>query len=234
MSQIPVIGNLPVMQSTWSMLWSDFFNGMELQRLASTISMMPLDNNRLFISSAGQGEGKTTVTLGLAIALKTLGFQVLVVDADFRQQTLSKKLEQPTPNPAHVPVPIMPGLDLLGFTTLATQGMEFVLRGSFEQALHQAQLEGQYDYILIDGPGICHSGESLLLATIAKHILWVVRPGYSERFMVSKAIAQVTRYQNIEWAGMLLNGTESLVEKEIPGEIRTIPTKDSSRNLISK
>ncbi|MBE9028464.1 exopolysaccharide biosynthesis protein [filamentous cyanobacterium LEGE 11480] len=230
MSKIPVIGSLPVMKSTWSMLWSDFFNGMELQSLASSISMMRLENKRLFISSANRHEGKTTVTIGLAIALKTLGFQVLVVDADVRQHTLSKKLEQPTPNPAHVAVPVMPGIDLLAFTTSATQGMEFVLRGGFEHALNQAQMEQHYDYVLIDGPGICSSGESILLATIAKHILWVVRPGRSERFMVNKAIAQVARHQNIAWAGLVLNGTESPVEKAMSDEIITVATTSSPQN----
>ncbi len=227
LSKIPVIGSLPVMQSSWSMLWTDFFNGMELQRLASNISMLKLENKRLLVGSAAKGEGKTTVTLGLAIALKTLGFQVLVVDADFRHQALSHRLEYPVPNPEHVAVPVMPGLDLLAFTTTATQGMEFVLRGGFDQALNQAQFEGQYDYVLIDGPGICSAGESIMLATIAEHVLWVVRPGISERFMVSKAIAQVARHLNVEWAGIVLNGTEIMVDKENAHKIITVPTETS-------
>jgi polysaccharide biosynthesis transport protein len=225
LSKIPVIGSLPVMQSSWSMLWTDFFNGMELQRLASNISLLQLANKRLLISSAAKGEGKTTVTLGLAIALKTLGFQVLVVDGDFRHRVLSHRLEHPTPNPEHIAVPVMPGLDLLSFTTTDTQGMEFVLRGGFDQALNQAQFEGQYDYVLIDGPGICSAGEATLLATIAQQVLWVVRPGMSERFSVSKAIAQIARHQNVAWAGIVLNGTETMVEKAVPDQIITVPTE---------
>jgi polysaccharide biosynthesis transport protein len=124
-------------------------------------------------------------------------------------------------------VPVMPGLDLLAFTTTATQGMEFVLRGGFDQALNQAQFEGQYDYVLIDGPGICSAGESIMLATIAEHVLWVVRPGISERFMVSKAIAQVARHLNVEWAGIVLNGTEIMVDKENAHKIITVPTETS-------
>jgi polysaccharide biosynthesis transport protein len=225
LSKIPVIGSLPVMQSSWSMLWTDFFNGMELQRLASSISLMRLENKRLLISSAAKGEGKTTVTMGLAIALKTLGFHVLVVDADFRQRVISHRLEQPDPFEEHCAVPVMPGLDLLSFTTPATQGMEFVLRGGFEQALNQAQFEGQYDYVLIDGPGVCSAGEATLLAAIAQQVLWVVRPGMSERFAVSKSIAQVARHPGIEWAGIVLNGTEILVEKEVPAQIITVATE---------
>jgi polysaccharide biosynthesis transport protein len=225
LSKIPVIGSLPVMQSSWSMLWTDFFNGMELQRLASSISLMRLENKRLLISSAAKGEGKTTVTMGLAIALKTLGFQVLVVDADFRNRVISHRLEQPDPYEEHCAVPVMPGLDLLSFTTPATQGMEFVLRGGFEQALNQAQFEGQYDYVLIDGPGVCSAGEATLLAAIAQQVLWIVRPGISERFAVSKSIAQIARHPGIEWAGIVLNGTEILAEKEAPSKIVTVATE---------
>lgn len=229
MSKIPVIGGLPVMQSTWSMLWSDFFNGMELQRLASSISMMHLGNKRLLISSAATGEGKTTVTMGVAIALKTLGFQVLVVDADFRHRTLSQRLEHPAPNPVHVPVPVMPGLDLLTFTTEKAQGMEFVLRGGVESALIRAELEGQYDYVLIDGPGICSAGESILLATMAKQVMWVVRPGVSERFMVNKSIAQVARLNQVKWAGIVLNGTDTdiVVDQEMPDDLPIVQTISS-------
>jgi polysaccharide biosynthesis transport protein len=227
MSQIPVIGSLPIMQSSWSMFWTDFFNGMELQRLASNISMMQLANKRLLISSAAKGEGKTTVTLGLAIALKTLGFHVLVVDADFRHRAISHRLEHPVPHAEPMAVPVMPGLDLLSFTTTDTQGMEFVLRGGFEQTLNQAEFEGQYDYVLIDGPGICSAGEAILLATIAQHVLWVVRPGISERFNVSKAIAQIARHQQVEWAGIVLNGTETLVENPVPDKIVTVTTETS-------
>ena len=46
---------------------------------------MSLDNRRLMVSSSTFGEGKTTVTLGLAMALIDLGFRVLIVDGDFRR-----------------------------------------------------------------------------------------------------------------------------------------------------
>ncbi|ARV57626.1 exopolysaccharide biosynthesis protein [Nostocales cyanobacterium HT-58-2] len=63
----------------------------EFQRLASAISLQPLDDHRLLITSAVKGEGKTTVTLGLALALVDLGFRVLVVDGDLRQAELSRR-----------------------------------------------------------------------------------------------------------------------------------------------
>jgi polysaccharide biosynthesis transport protein len=78
LSQIPVIGSLPIMQSSWSMFWTDFFNGMELQRLASNISMMKLQNKRMLIGSAAQGEGQSTLTQILHLSHEGIANRVKV------------------------------------------------------------------------------------------------------------------------------------------------------------
>jgi hypothetical protein len=44
---------------------------------------------------------------------------------------------------------------------------------------------------------------------------------------VSKAIAQVARHPNVEWAGIVLNGTEIMVDKENSNKIITVPTETS-------
>jgi Mrp family chromosome partitioning ATPase len=61
-----------------------------------------------------EGEGKTTVTLGLARALVDLGFRVLMVDGDFLQAELTHKLGYTKElNSTPTPISIEPNLNLL-------------------------------------------------------------------------------------------------------------------------
>jgi polysaccharide biosynthesis transport protein len=206
-SELPVIGTLPVLQPTWENLEGDD-STLEFQRLASAISMMPFSNNRLMIASAAPSEGRSTLTIGIANALVSLGFQVLVIDGDLRKGKLRQRLGIPINNDTvGMPYPIAAGLDLLCLSVPPKTIMEFVARGSFERVLQAAELSKAYDYVLLDGSPICTTGESALLGTLMKNLLWVVRPGTSERFAMRRAIAQLNRH-HVHLAGIVINGHE--------------------------
>jgi polysaccharide biosynthesis transport protein len=205
-SELPVIGTLPILQPTWENLEGDAT--LEFQRLASAISMMPLSNNRLMMASAAPSEGRSTLTIGIANALVSLGFQVLVIDGDLRKGKLRQRLGIPiTPDTTGMPYPIAAGLDLLSLNIPPKGIMEFVARGSFERVLQAAELRKPYDYVLLDSTPICTTGESALLGTLMKNLLWVVRPGTSERFAMKRAIAQLNRH-HVNLAGIVINGHE--------------------------
>ncbi len=88
--QFPMVVSIPHFKD--AELISDDDKQVKFQRLASALSLQPLNNRRLLITSAMSGEGKTTVTLGLAKALVDLGFRVLVVDGDFIRAKLTQNL----------------------------------------------------------------------------------------------------------------------------------------------
>ncbi len=203
-SELPVIGTLPILQPTWENLEGNAT--LEFQRLASAISMMPLSNNRLMIASAAPLEGRSTLTIGIANALVSLGFQVLVIDGDLWKGKLRQRLGIP-PDTSGTTYPIAPGLDLMSLSVPPKGVMEFVARGSFEQILQAVELSKRYDYVLLDSTPICTTGESALLGTLMKNLLWVVRPGTSERFAMKRAIAQLNRH-HVHLAGIVINGHE--------------------------
>lgn len=211
-SELPVIGTLPILQPTWENFELDA--SLEFQRLASAISMMSLNNqannrqrsHRLMIASALPNEGRSTVTIGIANALVSLGFRVLVVDGDLRKGKLRQRFGIAI-DPGTFPYPIAPGLDLLCLTVPSKGIMEFVARGGFEQALQTAEQHQSYDYVLLDGTPICTTGESALLGTFIQNLLWVVRPGMSECFAMKRAIVQLTRH-HVHIAGIVINGHE--------------------------
>ncbi len=213
-SDMPIVGNLPLIRLQWKTVQNSPAPSVEFQRLASAISLIPLDKQQLMITSAIAAEGKTTVTIGLAMALVSLGFQVLVVDGDFRRKTqgsLRQRLGISLP-PSDMPVPVNPGLDLLGLSLDGPELMEYIARGKFATQLDRLQTDLGYDYILIDSAPVCTSSETTLLAAAINPVLWVIRPGISQRFPLQKAQAQLAR-QGAQWLGMVINGTEASIEK---------------------
>lgn len=213
--ELPVLVRIPRFKQPLMALKPESETEVELQRLASAISLMPLENRRLMVSSSTFGEGKTTVTLGLAIALIDLGFRVLIVDGDFRKAELSQRLgysQKVASNSSLVPVQVRPSLDLM--PTLPRQDgriVEFVARGGFERSLRAIQAAGNYDYVIVDSAPVGLTSESALMAAALTNVLLVVRLGISDRYMVHETLEQLTRH-NAQIMGLAINGVETRTE----------------------
>ncbi|MEO1467273.1 MAG: CpsD/CapB family tyrosine-protein kinase, partial [Cyanobacteria bacterium J06633_1] len=183
----------------------------EFQRLALGVSMMELERNRLLVTSTTAGEGKTTVVLGLAHALADLGFQVLMVDGDYRQAGLSRTLgfspRQESPLTTIKPTQIADRIDLLPIVSPPRNIAEFVARGSFENELNIIQQQG-YDYVLIDSPPVSLTSEAAMMAKIIDHLLYVVRPGITEKNEFFQSLEQVDMSQD-KVLGIVVNGVVS-------------------------
>ncbi|KYC35501.1 exopolysaccharide biosynthesis protein [Scytonema hofmannii PCC 7110] len=181
----------------------------EFQRLASAISLQPLNNRRLLVTSATQGEGKTTVAIGLAYGLVDLGFRVLLVDGDFRSAELSRSLGYAEDSTIEqLQRSIQPNLDLL--PTLPKRGkiVETIKRGRFEQALTACEARGNYDYVIVDSAPVSLTSETALMATLISNVLFVVRPDSSYKNSVNESFAQLSQH-NVEILGLVVNAVES-------------------------
>ena len=181
----------------------------EFQRLASAISLQPLENNRLLITSAMIGEGKTAITLRLASALIDLGFRVLMVDGDFRNAELSRQL-------GHIPnismgtevIHLQPNLDFVPTMPQQNKISDLVTQGRFEQYLAAAQSTQDYDYVLVDSAPVSLTSETALMATIVPSVLFVVRQGFSARNAVNDSLEQLTQHK-ARVVGLVINGVEA-------------------------
>lgn len=203
----PMVVSIPQIRNSL-MRWQ-FTNDteVELQRLASAISLQSLNSRRLLITSAIEGEGKTTVTLGLAKALVELGFRVLVIDGDFRQQELSRCLNSSgLLKISDAPISIQKNLDFLAMPMVSYQGnvLEMVKRGKFEMALVTAESSGEYDYVLIDSAPVSLTSETLLMTSIVPNTLFVVRPGNSYSNSVNDSLEQLLTHK-AKVVGLVVN-----------------------------
>jgi succinoglycan biosynthesis transport protein ExoP len=209
--EIPVLSSIPRLKHSAMKLKLRSEEQLEFQRLASAVSMIQLDNRCLMIASATDGEGKTTVTLGLAKALVTLGFRVLIVDGDFRKAQLSKRLgyTQPQMNDSRsIPVNLAANLDLVPTTPQGDEIIEFIARGRFKQFLNSLQVDNEYDYVLVDSAPIAQTSEAALMTTVTRNVLLVTWLGTSNRHPFSNTIEQLSRHQ-ARVIGLVINGVHT-------------------------
>lgn len=213
--EFPVLARIPRCKQAAMNLDLGVETEVEFQRLASAISLMHLENHRLMVSSSTFGEGKTTITLGLAMALIDLGFRVLVVDGDFRRANLTQRLgysQLTTSEPELMPVEIRPRLDLIPTSPRNDRKIiEYVARGDFERRIDAIQASGDYDYIIVDSAPVGLTSEAALMAAAVSNVLLVVRLGISDRDMVHQTLDQLTRH-NAQIIGLALNGVETRTE----------------------
>jgi polysaccharide biosynthesis transport protein len=208
--ELPILGRFPELPQLAPELNIGMGTEVEFQRLASSISLMPSESRSLMVTSATASEGKTTIALGLALALTDLGFHVLLIDADFNRASLSARLGITESQQNFAPVEVRKNLDLLP-TSLkqgSRQTIDKIAQGIFKQSLMMHQESGKYDYIIVDSSPIGLTSEAALIAADVQRILMVARMGVSLRSQVLDTLTQLGRH-NAEVVGVALNGLES-------------------------
>jgi non-specific protein-tyrosine kinase len=148
------------------------------------------------VTSAGQGEGKTTTVLNLAATLAQGGERVVVVDADLRRAAVASGL----------------GLEgAVGLCTVVTRraeladalqewhGLFWVLPsgqlppnpseivGSQRMAALLEELRGAFDVVLLDTPPVLPVTDAVALSTQADGVLLVGRAGRTQRQHLAEA-----------------------------------------------
>jgi polysaccharide biosynthesis transport protein len=208
--EYPILARIPQMKFLSPELELDAETEAEFQRLASAISLMPFENRRFIVTSSIAEEGKTSIVLGLALALTDLGFHVLLVDGDYRRSSLSHRLGVPIHKHKIGPIRVRDKLDLLPANVTETNAkiMELVAQGSFEEALTTHERSGKYDYILVDSAPIGLNSEAALMAAAVHQLLFVVRMGTSNRDQMQSTLEQLKRC-NAQVLGLVLNGLDT-------------------------
>jgi polysaccharide biosynthesis transport protein len=167
------------------------------QQLASLITMQHFEKGRLLVASAIAGEGKTTAVIGLAESLVDLGFQVLMVDADFRKAELSQRLGffHSGDLVFQKPMEVAHNLDILPTSPQRGKILDLVARGRFEQYIANAEATRSYDYILIDSAPVSLTSETVLMATITDGVIFAVRPSVSKRDSVHYGLEKLNQHK---------------------------------------
>lgn len=184
-AQIP-IGRAPGRESTQS-LTGDPMQAEAFLRLRTSVLAQDQDTplRTLLITSAGPGEGKSTVVAHLAVAMARFGRKVIAMDTDLRRPTLhrffdlgnekglSDILEQRAILKEVVQTTHVPGLQILPSGRVAPELTVDLLSSARMEALVQ-QLGEQYDLVLLDTPAWLSVTDAAVLAPMADGVLLVV------------------------------------------------------------
>ena len=205
----PILANIPELKNPLVDIRHDERVIVEFQRLASAVSLMSLKKNRLMVTSTTEGEGKSTILLGLAYALVDLGFKVLVVDADYRKATLSQRLgysrQQELPLINTRPVSLEKRLSFLPTIPQTNNIVEFIARGTFDRQLDEIQRQENYDYVLIDTPPVSLTSEAAMMAKVVTSLVYIVKPGLTDAEEFYRSVEQIANHQG-RIVGLTVNG----------------------------
>lgn len=166
----------------------------------------------LALVSALPGEGKSTVTLGLAIALaREPGKRVLLIEADLRRPAILQRIGLP-PFPGlgewlngaveHVPVRrVEPGGFFLLSAGQTSLDRPEDLGSARMDALLRAARE-QFDFVILDATPVLPVADVILLQDLVDGLLFVVRSRVTPRAAIHDALSRIRPDKIV---GMVLN-----------------------------
>ncbi len=158
----------------------------------------PIRYKSLMVTSALNGEGKSTLTLGLAVSAARMHQRVLIIDGNLREPSLHKYLdlsndwglsllildEINTPFKDYIQ-PIHPAIDVLTAGPLPEDTVKLLSSHRMKELL--GVFEESYDLIIIDAPPLLHNVDARILATLCNAIVLVARMGKVTRAEVIQA-----------------------------------------------
>lgn len=191
------------------------------RKLYANITYLPIEDKcrKIAVTSATKGEGKTTVSVNLAVTLaQNLNkSKVLLVDCDLRNPSVARMLSKDfQPNGLSE---FLSGTDKTpNIVTSSVDGLSVLYSGGFSDnptrlisSEKMAKLfrlcEDKYDYIIFDTPALEGSAEAMLLKKYVSGYLLVAKARNSDVDSLSSAIESL-KTVNANVFGVVLNGED--------------------------
>lgn len=198
------------------------------------------DAKTIVFTSSSPQEGKTTISINLAITMSQAGNKVLLIDGDFRRPVISKIFGIPAqPGMTDVilgnfewrqvvrsitdimtgkmtmdEIMLTPGLDNLSIMTcgtIAPNPAELVSTKAVADVLQAAKLE--YDFVIVDAPPILAATDATIWGTRADGIILVYQVGKVARGALKRAKAQIDNVK-ATIIGVVLNGLKAEISPD--------------------
>lgn len=193
---------------------AEAFRSLRTSVLLSTADRPP---RTLLVSSSQPSEGKTTISINLAISLSQLGQRVLLIDGDMRRPSIRKAFQMEDSLGlvsyltgqqdwrAAVLTTGLANLDALVCGPVPPNPAELLSSERMRTLLTEAKQE--YHFIVMDSPPLLNVADSRILATLVEGLVLVVKGGATPRELAQRAQAYA-RNVGANVIGVVLNNLD--------------------------
>ncbi len=226
--KLPLLGAVPFVPGLTDKTISEAIASMEgglrfatkesLRNLFTNFRMLRTDKDlRLVaVTSATQGEGKTTTTALFAQTLAQLGQRVLLVDADMRRpmlhrtmgtdngEGLSSLLTDSSVPLAQTIRPLMPGLDLITGGPMPPDATRLLSSKRCGALVEEIRALPGYDLVLFDTPPALLLSDPVLLASHLDGLVFLVGLERVNRDLPAQALQRIAE-TGVDVLGVLAN-----------------------------
>lgn len=223
----PLLGLLPLVKENENSLaftgfiddkQNNFSEAIRTIRTVVLLSTLDVEKPVFVVSSSIPNEGKSTVAINLGSALGQIK-NTLIIDADMRRPTLAKtfadNIQQPglselVAGSASIDDCIIQsesaGASFLFSGLVPSNPLELLSSTRFKEVL--AKLRQQFDCIVIDSPPTQSVSDSLLLASMATGVIYVVKSDSTSKPLVEKGLKRL-KSANGNILGVVLNQVDT-------------------------
>lgn len=213
--------------STLNLLVSKLPRSSYVEALRSLCTSLLLSRNTasppqvIVITSAVQGEGKTTLSANFAVLLAQQEKRVLLVDANLRHPTINDVLNVSNSSgltnlltvPATGalseirPVREQPGLFVLTSGSVSSHPSELLGLARFGELI--AEYRKNFDFIILDTAPILSVSDSLLVAGRADTVLLLARLRQTELQALQASMSRLEDYISPDFIKLVIDGVDS-------------------------
>ena len=197
-------------------------------------ALSPTNGKIVAVTSSNAGEGKSTVSINLALTMATAKVKILLIDADLRRPSIHKKLKIDNSTGLSrfivgfetmsdaLKREVFPNLDVMTSGPVPPNPSE--LLGSENMRIFLQKAGDYYDYIIIDTPPVNIVTDVAVMADCISGVLLVTSYGNTTFEDVKKSNITLEKV-NAKLLGMVVAGVENK---------KSIYKKDSSSYYTSK
>lgn len=186
-------------------------------RISLQLTLMESGNNRVLITGATPGVGKSFVSGNFAAIMAQAGKRVLLIDADLRKGHIQKAFGLPrkggladvlvgdlTPEQA-IHGQVVPNLDVLTTGNYPANPANMMLSSRLGELLDA--MSGRYDLVVIDSPPVLVAADAAAVAAHAGAILLVARDGLTQLGELNESIKRLA-HAGQQVSGVVYNGMD--------------------------